>query len=172
MVYIELYSVKTALNGHKGRENQMKKKLIILVLVLVMMLAFMGTAFASSDDGIVHFYWSGWFSQVQQYSENNFVYTVQRVIQQNFDSAQGYTGYFGTQTKSNVISYQKAHGLTQDGIVGSGTYSYLQGELRDSDGDYMHTVYGGNGNEYFWHGQATGVWYISHNGDHAWTTIK
>jgi hypothetical protein len=150
----------------------MKKKLIIPVLILAMMLVFMGTALASSDDGVAHYYWSGWFNQVQQGNQNMFVYVVQRVIQQNYESTQGYTGYFGSETKTNVKNYQKSHGLSHDGIVGSATYSYLQGELRDSDGDHMHTVYGGDGNEYFWHGQYSGTWNISHKGDNGWYTIK
>lgn len=39
------------------------------------------------------------------------------------------TGYFGSQTKNAVISFQTAHGLTADGIVGNMTYSAINDAL-------------------------------------------
>jgi len=41
----------------------------------------------------------------------------------------GATGYFGSQTKDTVISFQKSKGLTADGIVGSLTYKTLNDVL-------------------------------------------
>lgn len=41
----------------------------------------------------------------------------------------GATGYFGSQTKDTVISFQKSRGLTADGIVGNLTYKTLNDTL-------------------------------------------
>ncbi|ERI93772.1 SpoIID/LytB domain protein [Clostridiales bacterium oral taxon 876 str. F0540] len=41
----------------------------------------------------------------------------------------GATGYFGSQTKDTVISFQKSKGLTADGIVGNLTYKTLNDAL-------------------------------------------
>lgn len=44
------------------------------------------------------------------------------------------TGYFGNQTHSAVVAFQKKQGLTQDGIVGSGTRSKLIAALNSGSG--------------------------------------
>jgi peptidoglycan hydrolase-like protein with peptidoglycan-binding domain len=50
---------------------------------------------------------------------------------QNLLNDNGYsvpvTGYYGTQTESQVISYQSNYGLTADGVAGSATISALEG---------------------------------------------
>jgi peptidoglycan hydrolase-like protein with peptidoglycan-binding domain len=50
---------------------------------------------------------------------------------QNLLNDNGYsvpvTGYYGSQTESQVISYQSGYGLTADGVAGSATISALEG---------------------------------------------
>lgn len=48
-------------------------------------------------------------------------------------------GYFGTTTKNAVIQFQKDHGLTADGVVGSKTVKKLESNL---DGVDITAVYG------------------------------
>lgn len=60
---------------------------------------------------------------------NNDVATLQKALitlRYNVTSA---TGYFGTQTKSAVIAFQKNKGLYADGVVGSSTYKALNDDL-------------------------------------------
>lgn len=56
------------------------------------------------------------------------------LIKLNYTS-QDASGYFGTKTKSSVISFQTSKGLTADGIVGNITYNALNDALIAADGN-------------------------------------
>ena len=49
----------------------------------------------------------------------------QRLIAAGFAIPTGATGYFGPQTRTAVIAYQKAHGIVQTGVVGTLTRAAL-----------------------------------------------
>jgi Ice-binding-like/Putative peptidoglycan binding domain len=49
----------------------------------------------------------------------------QRLIYSGYAISAGATGYFGAQTRTAVVSYQKAHGIAANGIVGIATRAAL-----------------------------------------------
>jgi N-acetylmuramoyl-L-alanine amidase len=88
-------------------------KVFTAVIVVAVLLAVpVGEAFAA---GLLKQGSSGAeVTQLQQELMNRGYFTYWRT-----------TGYFGTKTKQSVINFQKAAGLTPDGIVGPKTHAAL-----------------------------------------------
>jgi stage II sporulation protein D len=66
--------------------------------------------------------------------KNNDVASLQKALLQLGYKLSSKTGYFDSQTKNAVISFQKSRGLTADGIVGSLTYKVLNDALIEKAG--------------------------------------
>lgn len=62
---------------------------------------------------------------IQLGSQGNITKTLQGLLICNGYSTNGFDGVFGNGTRNAVIAYQKANGLSQDGIAGKQTFSSL-----------------------------------------------
>jgi hypothetical protein len=69
---------------------------------------------------------------------------------------------FGSQTDSSVVAYQRAHGLTRDGIVGTQTWGSLQGQITFSGISDAYGNYFNNGSDglRFYNNLAFGYWHV------------
>ncbi len=78
------------------------------------------------QDGIVgDNTWDKLFITVSQGSKGEAVKAVQYLLKNKYNYSISVDGDFGAGTKSTVVSFQKAKGLSQDGIVGSNTWNAL-----------------------------------------------
>lgn len=69
---------------------------------------------------------SGGFPTLKRGSISNYVLIAQDDLNTLGYKTNGLDGVFGVTTQNAVISYQKARGLTADGIVGCNTWRSLQ----------------------------------------------
>ncbi len=69
--------------------------------------------------------WKKLFINVKQGSSGDAVRAVQYLLKNRFGYSISVDGSFGPATLSAVKGFQKSKGLTQDGSVGSDTWSYL-----------------------------------------------
>ena len=72
--------------------------------------------------------------QIKRGSRGELVALVQLMLNEKGYSCGSADGIFGTKTESAVRSYQKAKGLSADGIVGNNTYAKLFTECLLKDG--------------------------------------
>ncbi len=63
--------------------------------------------------------------QIKRGSRGELVALVQLMLNEKGYSCGSADGIFGTKTESAVKSYQRAKGLSADGIVGNNTYAKL-----------------------------------------------
>lgn len=63
--------------------------------------------------------------QIKSGSRGELVALVQRMLNEKGYACGSADGIFGTKTKNAVEKYQKAKGLSADGIVGNNTYAKL-----------------------------------------------
>jgi len=81
-----------------------------------------------TSDGIVgQNTWSKLCVTTQQGSNNNAVKAVQYLLKNKYSLSLTVDGIFGSGTYSAVVAFQKAKGLTQNGIVDLNTWNYLIG---------------------------------------------
>ncbi len=85
--------------------------------------------------------WSKLVLTVREGSSGDKVRAAQTLLVKNGRSVT-VDGVFGPATKSAVINFQQAHGLTADGIVGSITWQYLVGSGNKSDAKASFSNYG------------------------------
>ena len=84
------------------------------------------TANGLTSDGIVGTNsWTKLITTAQQGSNGNHVKAIQDQLVNRFACSLTIDGAFGSGTRSAVIAYQSANGLTADGIVGSATWQSM-----------------------------------------------
>lgn len=71
--------------------------------------------------------------------------------------------WFGALTESGVTSFQRRHGLVQDGVVGTHTYTAFYDEVtysgvNDDYGSYWNTH--GDGMRFYWESGLGGTWFV------------
>lgn len=109
------------------------KRAIPFVLVVVMCLCMAAPAFAATT---VQGEMSGFPSRSSGGTSDGYVGLIQRAMcaysattQDYIANSGGIDEGFGAGTYNAVVAFQRAVGLTQDGIVGSGTWSALANRL-------------------------------------------
>jgi hypothetical protein len=84
---------------------------------------------ANADNA--HWSWTG-FPQLSQGSSGGAVVGLQEALYAHAYGdapSDNIDGNFGSSTRSQVVTFQQQHGLSADGIVGSQTWSALQGGI-------------------------------------------
>jgi peptidoglycan hydrolase-like protein with peptidoglycan-binding domain len=149
---------------------------LILIASVAMPMAASGTAQAASCNTTAKFSWSNTCT-VSSGAHSNLVVVIQimtwQLDQQECGPLIAIDGYFGPDTKNAVECWQRAHGLTVDGIVGPQTWASLGNALiyNSASGSYYYYY-----NEYyvdFRMNGSTGVW--AYGGPYAgsqWTTMN
>lgn len=145
------------------------KRIIVMVLAIAMFLSIAGTASAAQNDGFPRCYWTqSNMGLKQQGSSGGSVRGLQQYLKMRGHLADSVDGAFGANTKGAVVAYQTKNGLTADGVVGSGTWTKMFGQM------FIYTSYASNvlwsvsgkvspwstSQDFRYHHSNTGTWYV------------